>query len=188
MTLQDNDPFTQASFSLGSRIRRGLWCLVEATLFRLSPRPLHVWRACLLRLFGAQLGKHVHVYPGATIWAPWNLQAGDFVGIADGVTLYNIAEIRIGSYCVVSQDAFLCTGSHDIDSKNFQLTSSPIVLEPYVWVCARAFVGPGVQLAEGCVLGAQGVLMYSVQQSWTVWSGNPAVLRRERERTIKDKR
>jgi len=179
--LQGNDPYTQPSFSLRNRLARVLWGVVWLLLFRISPRPLHAWRAALLRLFGARLGADVHIYPGARVWAPWQLTIGNRVGVADGVVLYNMAPMSIGDECVISQGAHLCGGSHDIDSANFQLVAAPIVLEPRVWVCAEAFVGPGVHLAEGCVLGARGVLTKSVAEPWTVWAGNPAVKRRMRK-------
>ena len=185
MIIQGNDPYTQPSFSLQNRIMRAIWGVVWLILFRTSPRPFHVWRRFLLRLFGANLGKHVNVYPTVKIWAPWALSIGDYVGVADGVKLYNMASITIGDYCVISQGAHLCAGSHDIDSSNFQLITKPISLESYVWVCAEAFVGPGVQLSEGCVLGARAVVVKSIVESWTVWAGNPAVMKRLRKKVTK---
>lgn len=182
MVIQGNDPYTQPSFSLGNRIMRALWGIIWLLLFRASPRPFHAWRRLLLRLFGAQIGKHVNVYPNVKIWAPWQLTLGDKVGIADGVTLYNMAPILIGDHCVVSQGAHLCTGSHDIDSVNFQLVAKPIVLEKDVWVCAEAFVGLGVTVAEGCVLGARTVVVKSIIEPWSVWAGSPAVKKRMRKK------
>ena len=181
MILENNDPFVQASFSLGNRLRRAFWNLSWLLLCRASPRPLHAWRSLVLRAFGAQIGRGVHVYPGAKIWAPWNLKIDDEVGIADGVTLYSMAPISIGRRCVVSQGAHLCAGSHDIDSANFQLIARPITLDAGVWICAEAFVGLGVHVLEGCVLGARGVLTKSTPEPWTVWAGNPATPRRLRK-------
>lgn len=176
MILQGNDPYRAASFSLGHRLRRLLWNLVHGALFRTSPRPFHGWRAFLLRLFGARLGKGVHVYPGVTIWAPWNLELGDHVGIGDGVTLYNMGLIRIGRYSVISQGAHLCGGSHDYNSRNFQLFAKPIVLGEHVWVCAEAFVGLGVSIADGVVVGARSLVVKDIAQPWTVYAGHPARL------------
>ena len=144
MIIKENDPFTGPSFSLSNRLKRALWGIVWLVFFFPSPRPLHVWRTLLLRLFGAKLGKHVHVYPNVKVWAPWFLTIENRVGIADGVTLYNMAPIVIGENSVVSQGAYLCCGSHDIDSENFQLITKPIVIDKNVWVCAEAFIGPGV--------------------------------------------
>jgi len=184
MIIKGNDPYTQPSFTLQNRIMRAIWGGVWLILFRTSPRPFHVWRRFLLRLFGAKLGKHVNVYPIVKIWAPWALDIGNFVGVADGVTLYNMASITIGDHCVISQGAHLCAGSHDIDSSNFQLITKPILLNSYVWVCAEAFVGPGVNIAEGCVLGARAVVVKSIVEPWTVWAGNPAVMKRLRKKVI----
>jgi putative colanic acid biosynthesis acetyltransferase WcaF len=154
--------------------------MVWLLLFRPSPRPLHIWRRALLRLFGARLGRHVHVHASVAVWAPWQLVVGDRVGIAPGVTLYNMAPMFIGSDCVISQGAHLCGGSHDIDSANFQLVARQIVLQDHVWVCAEAFVGLGVTVAEGCVIGARAVVVKSITEPWTVWSGNPVQRKRSR--------
>lgn len=172
--LEDNNPFEEASFSLRNRAMRALWGMVYHTLFRPSPRPFHRWRAFLLRMFGAQLGRHVHIYPSVKVWAPWNITCEDHVGVGDGATLYSMARIHLGHHVVVSQGAHLCTGTHDIHSLNFQLRSSPIYIGPRVWVCAEAFVAPGVGIAQGCVIGARTVVVKAVSPEWTVWAGNPA--------------
>ena len=182
MIIQGNDPYTQPSFTFGNRIVRALWGVVWLLLFRPSPRPFHAWRSMLLRLFGAKIGEKVHVYPNVKIWLPSLLVIGDRVGIANGVNLYNMAAIHIGDNCVVSQGAHLCTGTHDIDSVNFQLIAKPITLKAEVWVCAEAFIGPAVSIAEGCVLGARAVVVRNIADPWTVWAGNPAIMKRMRKR------
>ncbi len=182
MIIQGNDPYTQPSFSIGNRLMRAVWGVAWLMLFRPSPRQFHLWRRCLLRLFGAKIGSHVNVYPNVKIWAPWALSIGDYVGVADGVRLYNMAPIELGNHCVISQGAHLCCGSHDIDSLNFQLVAKPITLKNNVWVCAEAFVGPGVSIAEGCVLGARAVIVKSIAEPCSVWAGNPALMKRMRKR------
>jgi putative colanic acid biosynthesis acetyltransferase WcaF len=168
------DPTREPSFTLRNRLLRAAWGAVWLLLFRPSPRPLHRWRAALLRLFGARLGRNVHVYPSARIWAPWSLEVGADSGIGERAIVYNMAPITIGHHCTVSQGAHLCAGSHDVDSANFQLIAAPIVLEPYVWVCADAFVGMNVRLAEGAVVGARAVVVRDLAEPWTVYAGNPA--------------
>ena len=187
MIIQGNDPYTQPSFSKSNRIARLAWNIAWITLFRFSPRPFHVWRSLLLRLFGAKLGKNVHVYPNVSIWAPWHLSIDDRVGIANGAIIYNMAPIHIGSNAVISQGAHLCAGSHNIDSPNFQLITAEINIGSHAWICADAFIGPGVNIAEGCVVGARGVLMRNIDEPWSVWSGNPAARRRIRKNLITGK-
>ena len=171
--IQGNDPYREPSFSLGHRIKRQLWQFVYVLLFRFSPRPFHAWRAFLLKLFGARLGKNCHVYPSVKIWAPWNLTLGDFVGIGDGANLYCMDRIVIGDYAVISQGAYLCGGTHDFNSKNFQLVTKPIIIGPHAWVCAEAFIHPGVVIPEGVVIGARSVVTKTLKHPWIVCAGNP---------------
>jgi len=185
MIIDENDPFTEPSFSFGNRLRRQIWNLTYVIFFKLSPRSCHGWRAFLLRMFGAKLGRHVHVYPNAHIWAPWNLEIGSHVGIADEVTIYNMDAIRIGDYCVISQGAHLCGGSHDFNLANFQLVVAPIVLQPRVWVCAEAFIASGVTIPRGAVIGARSVVTRSLPDAWAVYAGVPA--RKIGERTKHEK-
>jgi len=183
--LAGANPYFGPSFSLQNRIARGVWGAVYALAFRPSPRPLHAWRAFLLRLFGARLGRNVHVHSLARIWAPWNLEVGDNVGIADSVIIYNMAQIRIGSFSTVSTGSHLCGGSHDIDSANFQLIAGPIDIAPYVWICAEAFIAQNVCIPEGAVIAARAVVTGSPPDPWTVYAGVPARAVRRRSQAVK---
>ena len=170
--LAQADPYTGATFSRSNRARRALWNLVYVLLFRPSPRPCHVWRAFLLRAFGATLGKNCHVYPKAIIWAPWNLTLDDHAGMADGVTCYSVARVTLGRKVVVSQGAHLCTGTHDYEDPAFRLYALPITVGDSAWLCAECFIGPGVTVGEGAVVGARSVVTRDVPE-WTVCAGNP---------------
>lgn len=166
------NPRIQPSFSLKNRFRRLIWGITYSLLFRPSPRPTHSWRAFLLRLFGATLGKHCHVYPTVRIWAPWNLHISNYVGIGDYVICYSIAPIYIGDNVTISQGSHLCTGTHDYENPLFQLIANSITIEDEVWVCAEAFVGPGVTIGKGCVIGARSVVTKNMPK-WMVCAGNP---------------
>jgi putative colanic acid biosynthesis acetyltransferase WcaF len=168
------DPTRDASFTLGDRLYRACWNLVAALLFRPSPRPLHAWRAFLLRLFGAEIGPHVHVYPGVRIWSPRNLRIEGHVGVGDGAILYNMGPLTIGRRATISQGAHLCGGSHDVDDPTFQLIAGPITIGAHAWICADAFVAMNVSVAEGAVVGARSVVTRSLAEPWTVYAGHPA--------------
>lgn len=177
---QGIDPRREATFTLGNRLRRLAWGVVYVFLFRPSPRPFHGWRSGLLSLFGAKMGKGCHVYAKVRIWAPWNLVIDDEAGIADEVNLYSMAEIKIGRRAVISQGAHLCTGTHDYTDKNFRLYALPIAIGEEAWICTEAFVGPGVRIGEGAVLGARAVATKDLEP-WSVYAGNPVSLIRKRE-------
>ena len=101
------------------------------------------------------------------------LSMGEYSVLAENVDCYCIAPISIGAHCTVSQGAFLCTGSHDISSPTMRLLCSPIKICDNAWVCARAYVGPGVTVSEGAVVAACGVAVKDIPP-WTVVGGNPA--------------
>lgn len=172
MIKQGINSYTQASFSLKNRLGRAIWGLVYVLLFRPSPKPFHGYRSFILKLFGAKLGKHCHVYPKARIWAPWNLEMADYAGMANDVNCYNMAKIYLGEKVIVSQGTHLCSGSHDYEDPNFQLYALPISVFNQAWLCADSFIGPGVEIGEGCVIGARSVVTKNMPE-WIVCAGNP---------------
>lgn len=171
--IQGNDPFNNPSFTLKNRVLRSIWNATYLILFKPTPPQLHNWRASLLRLFGAQISSGCHVYSDARIWAPWNLSMGKQSCLGPRVICYNIDKIIIGDHVVISQGAHLCTGSHDYESHNFQLISKPINIHSKAWICTECFVGPGVTIGEGAVIGARSVVNKN-QPSWMISAGNPS--------------
>lgn len=142
-------------------------------LFRLSPRVLWGWRRMLLRLFGAKVGRDAHVYPTVRITIPWNIEIGDQAAVGDHAILYALGPIRIGARATVSQYAHLCAGTHDWRDPAMPLVKTPLVVEDDAWVCADAFVGPGVTIAAGAIVGARAVTMKDVAAG-SIVGGNPA--------------
>ena len=167
----------------GNRLARALWGVVQATLFRFSPRPLHRWRCLLLKAFGANITWKSRVYPGARIWAPWRLTMGDHATLADGVDCYNVGGVTIGPDTTVSQYAYLCGATHDESDPAFPLIPKPIAIGARAWIAADVFVAPGVTVGEGTVVGARSSVFKNLPP-WTVCVGTPAAP--VRERTIRD--
>jgi putative colanic acid biosynthesis acetyltransferase WcaF len=160
--------------SFANKVVRALWNIVWLLLFRPTPRVLHAWRAMLLRLFGAKLGKAVHVYPSAKIWAPWNLEMDDHACLSEQVDCYCVAKIRIGKHSTVSQYSFLCSASHDYTQYAMPLLAAPITIGDHVWITVDVFVGPGVTIADGGVITARSSVFHDIP-GWMVATGNPAL-------------
>jgi putative colanic acid biosynthesis acetyltransferase WcaF len=174
------DPYSRPAFPLGGRIRRLIWEVCWTLLYRTSPRPFHSWRAMLLRLFGATMGANCHFYPRSKIWAPWNLHCEDQCTLGDDAEIYNPSPVYLESHAIVSQQAYICGASHDYNDPTFPLTSFPMRLGAYSWVCARASVAPGVNLGQGAVLGLASTATKDLEP-WGVYVGSPA--RKVRGRT-----
>jgi putative colanic acid biosynthesis acetyltransferase WcaF len=176
-----NDPFQisvsrqdcPSPHSLANKMGRVLWAMVWWLLFRPSPRICFAWRRMLLRCFGARIGRNARISPSVRVWAPWNLTVGDEASIAHEVDCYSVDQITVGSHATVSQYAFLCTASHDVHDPHMRLTHAPITIGDQAWVCARAFVAPGVHIGSGAVAGACAVVTRDIPD-WTIVAGNPA--------------
>jgi len=175
------DPYQRPAFSLSNRLRRLIWGICWALFYRLSPKPFHAWRSFLLRLFGAKMGPGCHFYPGSKVWAPWNLICADQVTAADGAEIYNPAPVTFGSHAILSQNAYVCGATHDYNDDAFPLIAYAMNFGAYAWVCARASVGPGVNMGEGAVLGLGSIASRDLDP-WTVYSGVPAVKVKDRQR------
>lgn len=165
--------------SLANKLTRAVWLSVYHTLFKFSPIPAHAWRRVLLRVFGANVGRKVMVYPSCRIWAPWNVELQDYATIGAGSDLYAVDKISVGKSAIISQRAYICTATHDLDSPNFDLCTAEIRVGDNAWVATEAFLAPGVQIGDGAVVGARAVVTHDVEPN-SVVAGNPARFVRER--------
>ncbi len=127
----------------------------------------------LLRAFGAKLGAKCHFYPGAKVWAPWNLRCEDRVTLGDGAEIYNPSPMYFGSHAIVSQGAYVCGATHLYNEPEFPMVSFPMRIGAYAWICARAIVAPGVNMGEGAVLGLGSVATKDLEP-FGVYAGSPA--------------
>ena len=159
--------------SVKNRLGRVLWGLVQATAFRWSPRPLFTFRVLLLKLFGADVTWKSRVYPSVKIWAPWNLTMHNNATLGDDVLCYCVDRITIGEMTTISQFSYLCGATHDHEDPNFKLVPLPITIGRRAWVAADVFVGPGVSIGDGTVVGARSSVFGDLPE-WAVCVGTPA--------------
>jgi putative colanic acid biosynthesis acetyltransferase WcaF len=124
-------------------------------------------------MFGAKVHPTAHPYPKCRIWAPWRLRMAAHSCLANYVDCYNVALIELEEFAIVSQYSYLCSASHDYNQPEFPLISSSIRIGSNAWVAARAFIGPGVSIEQGAVVGAN-ACVYKDVAPWTVVGGNPA--------------
>lgn len=160
-------------FTRKEKIGRLLWTIVQATIFRYSPRRADGWRAALLRLFGAKVGRISLLRGTVRIEVPWNIELGDGAQIGDRVYLYSLGRISIGDHTVVSQFSHLCAGTHDFERTDFPLLRVPIHIGSRCWIAAESFIGPGVTIGDGVVVGARASVVKDLP-AWKVCVGAPA--------------
>jgi putative colanic acid biosynthesis acetyltransferase WcaF len=146
--------FTGDGYVIGrGRVVQALWMVVSGTVFMRWWFPARS-RAWVLRAFGADIGRGVLIRHRVRIHWPWKLAVGDHSWVGEGAWLLNLEPITVGADVCISQDALLCTGSHDRLSPTFEFDNAPIVIEDGAWIAARAIVLRGVTVGRGAVVGA----------------------------------
>lgn len=156
---RDLSSFTGAGYHKGRGIGwQAAWFAVMNVVFMKWWCPASL-RPVLLRLFGAQVGKRVLIRHRVRVQWPWKLAVGDDCWIGEGVWLLNLEPITIGDDVCLSQEAFICTGSHRHDDPAFEFDNGPVTIGAGAWVAARATVlrgttvPPGALVAAGAVVG-----------------------------------
>jgi acetyltransferase-like isoleucine patch superfamily enzyme len=78
-------------YSWSEQCRRVLWMFGQYAI-RLSPRPCFAWRRMVLRLFGAKVGRSVHLYSSTRSYMPWNVEIGDWAALGEDAFIYSLGK------------------------------------------------------------------------------------------------
>jgi putative colanic acid biosynthesis acetyltransferase WcaF len=170
----DLSAYDNRGYSPGrGRLVRGLWYVVSLLVFEGAWAPWYAPKRWLLRLFGAKLGRGLVIKPRVWIKYPWRLVVGDHCWIGQGVGIDNLADVRIGSHVCLSQQVYLCTGSHDYRRRSFDLITQPIEIGDGVWLGVRALILPGVTVGTNAIAAGGSVVVKGVPAG-TIVAGQPA--------------
>lgn len=173
-------PLQSVTYSTRHKLGRLLWGLAWALLYRPTPRNCHAWRRFLLKRFGATIGPGAQPFPAARIWAPWDLTMEEGSTLGDYVDCYTQAPVILRAHCTVSQYTYLCTGTHDYTRLDLPHQAAPIEIAKHAWVTAQCYIGPGVTVGEGAVVGVRSTVLDDIEP-WTVVAGTPAKFVKKRE-------
>jgi putative colanic acid biosynthesis acetyltransferase WcaF len=163
-----------------SRPTRVLWFLVGLPILRSSILPFSSLRRCLLRIFGARIGRGTVIKPGVRVKYPWLFVVGDHCWIGEDCWIDNMGPVTLGNHVCMSQGAYVCTGNHDWSDPAFGLMVNSIQIRDGAWVGAKTVLAPGVAINECAVVAAGSVITRDVPP-FEVHGGNPARFLRRRE-------
>jgi putative colanic acid biosynthesis acetyltransferase WcaF len=171
--------YKNKGYNPGNLFKRATWYVVDLLFFAtLIPFP-STFKKLLLNIFGAKVGKNVVIKPNVHIKYPWLLIIGDYCWIGEGVWIDNLTHISMGNNVVLSQGAYLLTGSHNYKKETFDLMLGEIIIEDGVWIGAKAIVTPGIICHSHSVLAVGSVATKDLD-AYTVYQGNPAIKKRSR--------
>jgi putative colanic acid biosynthesis acetyltransferase WcaF len=157
-----------------------LWSVVWPLLCGWTPKPFNPWRLLWLRMFGCKIDGYPFVHQHARIHSPWRIILHDRASVGDRTNLYSLGEIELGCRCVVAQEAYLCTGTHDLNDPNLPLVTGKIRVGEDAFIGARAFIMAGVSIGDRAVVGACSVVTHNIE-SQSIVAGSPARFLRRRD-------
>lgn len=150
------------------------WALVELLLvsnpWQISSR----LRRVALVAFGARIGDGVLLRPRLRVRFPWKLSIGDRAWIGEDVWLHNQDQLSIGADAVVSQGAFITTGSH-AHRRDMALITAPVTIGDGAWVTARCIVLGGSRIGVS-VLVTPGTVVRGEIPDGMVYGPPPATV------------
>lgn len=141
---------------------------------------------------GAQVGRGCVVrasHLGASV------RLGDYSTLGEGCSLAGEGEIRVGRFCSIGPEVFVCSRGH----RHLSRTTYPLALwlrggglseaehsaEPIrigndVWIGQRAIILAGAVIPDGCVVGAGSVVTRRRYAPYSIIAGVPASVRGQR--------
>lgn len=172
--------FNNDWYKPGNKIKIITWYFVNKLFFNnFFPFP-SILKVKILKIFGAKIGKGVIIKPNVSIKYPWFLKVGNYCWIGEKVWIDNLTEVKIGNNVCLSQGCYLLTGSHNYKRENFDLIIKEIIIEDGVWIGAKSVVCPGVRCKTHSVLTVGSIATKDLE-SYGIYQGNPAILKRKRE-------
>lgn len=142
-------------------------------------------RNVLYRMLGMKIKGFCWIQPRVTIVNLRRLRVGRHFGCNSGAYINAIGRIEMGDDVLIGSNVTISSGKHPIEGRDTSVFSRPAIPMQIkfgndVWIGAGASVLPGVEVAEGTVVGANSVVTKDTE-SYSVVVGAPARVVRFRE-------
>lgn len=156
-----------------SKVKEVLWFVIKILFFQTTLPFPSAFKASLLRLMGARVGRGLVIKPRVNIHFPWKLYIGNDVWIGEEVYILNFERVIIGSNVCISQRSFLCGGNHDFRKPSMPYRNGPIILRDGTWVGACSFIGPNVTVGVDSVITVGSTVLENLEEDG-IYKGQPA--------------
>lgn len=142
------------------------------------------FKCFFLRWCGLRIGRDVRIASSVKIIGCGEIEIGNDVWIGPNSFLFASANsvIRISDCVDIAPFVRILTGSHHVDVHGEHMAGQgyrrDVIVGTGCWIGAGSTVLPGVQLADKTVVGAGSVVTKSVDESYVLVAGVPAVLKK----------
>jgi acetyltransferase-like isoleucine patch superfamily enzyme len=125
------------------------------------------------------IGEGTIIQPYAYLWSEGgNISIGRFCSINPFCILYGQGGLTIGNYVRIATHTVIIPGNHNFDRVDIPIakqgnTMLGVIIRDDVWIGAGVYILDGVEIAEGCVLGAGSVVTKSTVP-YGIYVGVPA--------------
>ncbi|MGG6545387.1 UNVERIFIED_CONTAM: glycosyltransferase [Prevotella sp. 15_C9] len=120
-----------------------------------------------------QIGKQSFIMKKCYINNANKIIIGDYSHINRNCLLDGRGGITIGNNVSISHNVQIITGSHDVNSKTFDASYLPILINDFAWIGIGATILQGIEIGEGAVVCANAVVTKDVAP-YTIVGGVPA--------------
>lgn len=138
----------------------------------------------LLRKIAKHVGKGVYYGAYAQITHKENFSIGDYSGIPIRAWFDASGSIEIKNSVMIGPEVMIYSSNHRYASTGSLVglghIKKPVIINDNCWIGARSIILPGVEIAEGVIIGAGSVVAKSCTEKNSVYAGNPAVLKKSR--------
>lgn len=122
---------------------------------------------------GAQIGEGVIMPISLAKKLNSNCRIGNHVSIQTD-KIDTRAKLIIGNNVIIGEGTEIITGSHNIDSPEWEYKKYGLIIEDYVWIPTKVLILPSCRkIGYGAVVGSGSVVVKDVEPM-TVVAGNPA--------------
>lgn len=136
-------------------------------------------------------GSGLVVQSGTRFRSLENLSLGNNVVIGYDNFIQALGGVSIGNNSMTAPGVKIWSVNHNYRDKNKPVrkqgqTRSHVVIGCDVWIAANAFISPGVQLPDGCVVSSGAVVGVKDYKPYSILAGNPARVIGFREDSAQD--
>lgn len=129
--------------------------------------------------YAKSAGRNLRVFSGTRFRSMENLEVGDNVKIGNDNFIQAFGGVTIGDNTMTAPGVKIWSVNHNFKDKNRLIgqqgqSKLPVTLGKDVWIAANAFISPGVNLPDGCVVSSCAVVGVKDYKPYSILAGNPA--------------